>query len=207
MTSIKTGVIALATTFVLGGAGLLYAQNPGMERMQRGHGMMSMMENCPMMAAHAEGPGAILEQKAELELSAAQVARLEEIRTESAEGRRRAMAGMTEIHEQIRTASAGEPFDEAGVRAAYERMGDLHADMGVAMLRARHEARNVLTPAQRAELSELDRGGMRGKMGGRGMGGMMEMMKDCPMMQGMMGGMDMGDDSMMDPSASAEGGA
>lgn len=206
MNSIKTGVIAIATTLVLGGAGVVYAQNPGMEGMERGNGMMSMMENCPMMAAHAEGPGAILEQEAELELSAAQVARLEEIRTETAEARRRAMATMTELHEQIRTASAGGHFDEAAVRAAYDRMGDLHPEMAVTMLRARHEARNILTPAQREELRELDRGGMQGMMGGNGMGSMMEMMKQCPMMQGMMDGMDMRGGPMMDAWAAPEGG-
>lgn len=177
--------LAIATALGLGAAGVLYAQT-------QDHGdMMGMMQDCPMMQARAEGPAAALEHRDELDLSNEQVEKLEALQEQVAASRGTAMERMKDIHEEIRAATEGERFDEAAARAAFERMGALHTEMGMAMLRARHETHAVLTPEQREKLDELTRSGMgmHGMMGG--MQGMMEHMKDCPMMQGGMGGMQM----------------
>jgi hypothetical protein len=81
-------------------------------------------------------------------------------------------------------------LDEAGASAAFDRMGDLHADMGFAMVRSGHEVRSILTTPQREALADLGRQRM-------GMGGMIEMemmgmMSGCPMMRNGMDGMGTG---------------
>lgn len=183
---IRNNIFALALfgAVTATGAGLLYAQTH-----ERGPGMMGsmmgMMADCPMMGAMAEGPAAALRHADELALTDVQVERLETIRATSAEAHRAIMPQMQQVHRQIRAATEGERFDEAAARAAFRAMGDLHIDMGVSMLRAGHEARAVLTSEQREKLAAKRPAGM---MGGSGMGSMMGMMKDCPMMGGMMGG-------------------
>lgn len=166
---------------------------------QAGGGMMGMMKDCPMMGAMAQGPEAALRHKDALGLTPQQVQRLEALRN-TAPDHAAMMTRMQEIHAQIRAATAGEVFDEAAARAAFDRMGDLHTEMGVAMLRTQHQVRRILTPEQRETLAEQGggmmgmmqncpmMGGMMGRMHGQGgmHGGMME---DCPMMKGgMMGG-------------------
>jgi len=68
-------------------------------------------------------------------------------------------------------------------------MGDLHADMGFAMVRSGHEVRSILTTPQREALADLGRQRM-------GMGGMIEMemmgMMSGPMMRNGMDGMGTG---------------
>lgn len=186
----KTLAFALAGAFAIGGGGVLYAQNS-----QDGMGMTGMMGNCPMMQAAAEGPAAILQHSDTLNLTAEQTARLESLRDEMAEGRQSSMAAMREVHREITQAGMGEVFDEVAVRNAFSRMGDLHAKMGVAMLEARHEALQVLVGSQRETFAAIRAGAAGGAMNGmmemmkncpmmQGMGGMMEMMRNCPMMQG-----------------------
>lgn len=164
------GIFAL----VLTAAGVLYAQ--------QGHGgmmgMMSMMQNCPMRGAMQESPAAVLEHREELGLTAAQVTRLETLREGTQQGSMQGMAQMQSLHQEIAEATEGNVFDEAAARAAFDRMGDLHTEMGVAMLRTRHEVRQVLTPEQREKLAAQS-GGMMGMHG---------MMQDCPMMMGGMMG-------------------
>jgi Spy/CpxP family protein refolding chaperone len=91
---------------------------------------------------------------------------------------------MQALHQQIRQATSGAQFDEAAVRAAFDRMGALHTEMGVTIMRARHQARQVLTPEQRERLAKMGGGtmGMHGMMQGKMMGGMD--MEHCPMMKG-----------------------
>ena len=174
----KILAFALAGAFAIGGAGLLYAQS-SQEGM--GMGMMAMMGTCPMMQAGTEGPAAILEHGDTLDLNADQTARLESLRDQMAEARRSGMKSMRELHSEITRAGMGESFDEAAVRRAFSRIGDLHEEMGVSMLQARHEALQVLDARQR----EIFAGMRAGAAGGMGaMQGMMEMMKNCPMMQG-----------------------
>lgn len=145
-------------------------------------GMMAMMKDCPMMKSMQQGPAAALQHKQELGLSADQVQRLEALQSSAQPGHMQMMNQMQAVHQQIAQATEGERFNEAAARAAFDRMGDMHTEMGVAMLRTRHQTRQILNAQQRAKLQEMG-GGMMG------MQGMMGMMKDCPMMKGgMMGG-------------------
>lgn len=176
------GGFALALALVAGffAARVVYAQtrggNDGMM------GMMSMMRDCPMMGAMGQGPQAALKHRQELGLSAAQVQRLEALAREAGSGHPQAMQQMQAVHQQIRQASQGDQFNEAAVRAGFNRMGELHTEMGVSMMRNQHQTRQILNAQQRSKLQEMG-GGMMG------MSGMMDMMKDCPMMRGgMMGG-------------------
>lgn len=181
------GVLAAAVVLAPGLAlgGTLYAQERGDAPMGGMMDMMAMMKDCPMHQAMAERPGRVLEHREELVLSEDQVARLEALEARTKEMRKPMMERMRALHEEIAAASSDDGFDEAALRAAFDRMGDLHTEMGVAMLRTRHDVRAVLTPEQREKLSELGGGmmGMHGmmKMMG-GMGGMN--MDDCPMMRG-----------------------
>lgn len=52
-------------------------------------------------------------------------------------------------------AATGENFDDAAVRGAFGRMGDLHEEVGVRLLRARHQATRVRTAEQREALAGL----------------------------------------------------
>ena len=180
----RIGALALALLGVLGVSAndTLHAQGQDRGGMM---GMMSVMQDCPMMHGMAEGPDAALEHREELELSAEQVESLESIQERMAEGRRSAMERMAELHEEIRAVTEAERFDEAAARAAFDRMGDLHVDMGLAMVRSGHEVRSILTTQQREALADLARDDMS-------MRGMMDMMMECPMMRNRMGGMGMG---------------
>lgn len=155
---------------------------PGMPAMRAMRWMMKMMDGCPMMQAMTGGPEALLGHREALRLSNDQVARLTELRDAAEAGMRDAMAQLTAARKALDDAADAGRLDEAAVRAALQRMGRAHADMAVAMLRARAEARAVLTPDQREKLE-------------RGAGGMMgtgHSMMDMPMM--MHSGMGMGMD-------------
>lgn len=197
------GAFALAFILVAGlaTAGILYAQKAG--GMGGMMGMMSMMENCPMAGAMAQSPAAVLEHREELGLTDAQVTKLEVLQEGAKQTRMQAMEQMGTIHQEIAGITGDEEFDEAATRAAFDQMGDLHTEMGVAMLRTRHDVRSVLTPEQRENLAELGGGmggmmGMMQMMGGGMMGGMN--MADCPMMQGGMEGMQMQGEMQMQES-------
>lgn len=195
-------VLATAGVAALGLTGVGYAQHGGaradsttetrpMRGMSGMPAMMDMMRDCPMMQAMAHGPAAALKHRDSLGLSDTQVRSLESVRTRADEERSKGMERMKSLHREIAGVSGAERFDEAAARRAFTRMGELHADMGVAMLRARHQTREVLTPEQRRKLDRLG-GGMVGMQGMAGMmdmngGGMGGMMQHCPMMQGMRG--------------------
>ena len=174
----KTLALALAGAFAIGGTGVLYAQSQ-----EHGMGMMNMMGDCPMMGTAAEAPSAALQHRDTLGLTPDQIAQLESLQEGIAEAREDRMAHMRDVHVEIAEAATGEEFSEGAARDAFRRMGDLHTEMGMEMLRARHESRQVLTAEQREILAGLPSGAMgMGPM--QGMGGMMEMMEDCPMMEG-----------------------
>ncbi len=172
-------LIAVVAVLVLGAATarMLLAQRDGGMM-----GMMGMMKDCPMMAAMAGGPDAALRHREALGLSGQQVQLLEALRRSSDPAHTQGMERMRALHQEIRRASEGDRFDEAAVRAAVGRMGELHTEMAVAMLRSQHEVRQILTPEQREKLLKIGSGmmGMHGMMGGG-------MMQDCPMMRGGMG--------------------
>lgn len=168
--SAALGLFAL----VLGTAGVLFAQTGG----GMGH-RMAMMADCPMMRAMQESPAAALRQRDQLGLSPDQVRRLEALDRSAHQAHGEPVQRMRALHQEIARAAEGDRFDEAAARAAFGRMGEIHTEMGVAALRARHQVRQILTPEQRDRLSRRPGGmmGMHGMMMGRGI-------EHCPMMQG-----------------------
>jgi Spy/CpxP family protein refolding chaperone len=182
MTRKILGALALTLVLVVGlvAARMVYAQTSG--GMGGMMGMMSMMKDCPMMGAMTQGPQAALDHRQELGLSDAQVTRLQAVAEQSRPDHSRAMQQMQALHQEIGQATSGNQFHEVAARAALDRMGDIHTELGLSMLRTQHQTRQILNAEQRAKLQEVG-GGMMG------MSGMMGMMKDCPMMKdGMMGG-------------------
>lgn len=135
--------------------------------------MMGMMSTCPMMSVMGRGPAAALRARDTLHLSAAQVTQLQALKRRQDEMHRQAMDSMRVIHRQLGALADAPRFDENATRAAFDRMGRVHTNMGVAMLRAQHEVAGVLTPAQRNSLAALGRSHMRttGMMGGGGPAG------------------------------------
>ena len=197
-------ILAAAGIAALGVTGVGYAQRSdamadtttkmrAMHGMSNMSGMMSMMADCPMMQSMAEGPASALKHRDSLRLSDAQVQRLQTIEARSGAARRAAMERMKPLHDELAKLSRADRFDEVAARRAYGHMGELHTDMHVAMLRARHETRETLTAEQRTRLARVgsDMNGMKNMHGMMGMmgGEMGAMMKDCPMMHGGMDGM------------------
>jgi Spy/CpxP family protein refolding chaperone len=120
---------------------------------------------CPMKAG--AGAARLLSQRAELELTAEQVQRLEALAAAAAEAKHAGHAEMMQSQQALRQAAEG---DAAAVRGAVDGVAKAHADRLLQDLRRQQEARAVLTAAQRAKLDEL-------LMAGSGM-------DHCPMMQG-----------------------
>lgn len=180
------GAFALVLALVTGFAATRVAHAQTAGGMGGMMGMMSMMKDCPMASAMAQCPSAVLGHREELGLTDAQVKQLSALQDGAQKARAQAMEQMRAVHQAIARASEGERFDEAAVRSAFDRMGTLHTEMGMAMLRTRHQVRQLLTPEQRQKLDGMESGmmGMGGMMNGKGG------MEDCPMMRGgMKGGM------------------
>jgi Spy/CpxP family protein refolding chaperone len=139
--------------------------------------MMGSMAGCPMMVAMMRGPGAALRGRDTLHLSSAQVQRLEAAQRQLDQALARMRDSMRVLHPRMAALVDAPRFDEGATRAAFERMGRLHTDMGVAMLRAQHETAAILTPRQRDLLTALGRA-RTARMKGPGAdacSGMMEM--------------------------------
>ena len=139
--SVLIGLFALVLTV----AGVVYAQGRHGGMM----GMMSMMQDCPMMKSMQQGPAAALQHKQELGLSADQVQRLESLQASAHPGHMQMMRQMQAIHQEIARATEGERFDEAAARAGFNRMGAMHTEMGIAMLRSQHQTSQILSAEQR----------------------------------------------------------
>ncbi|HEX5832062.1 MAG TPA: Spy/CpxP family protein refolding chaperone [Gemmatimonadaceae bacterium] len=166
----------------------LAAQQPGHPRQPRDTAavggstrdvtqMMGSMAGCPMMVAMMRGPGAALRARDTLHLSSAQVQRLEAAQRQLDQALARMRDSMRVLHPRMAALVDAPRFDESATRAAFERMGRLHTDMGVAMLRAQHETAAILTPRQRDLLTALGRA-RTARMKGPGAdacSGMMEM--------------------------------
>ncbi len=155
------------------------------EQGMKGDMMMSMrsMGDCPMMGAMMRGPGAALSRRKALGLSDAQVQRLEALRASETQAMKQPMDSMTALHRRMAALADAEQLDESAVRAEFDRLSALHTEMGMAMMRATHDVRALLTPEQRKTLAA----GSGAGMGMRGMSG--QDMSGCPMMGGMMGHM------------------
>jgi len=155
-------------------AGLLLAGTP-LAAQEAQHpasmGKMDMMSDCPMMTAEMRGPGAALDARTALHLSAAQVSQLETLKGKLDQGHKAAMDSMQALHRQINTLAAAPQLDERAARAAFDRMGQMHGAMGFEMFRAQHEVTGILTPQQGDSLAALGKAKMSAG-GMKGMGGM-----------------------------------
>jgi hypothetical protein len=136
-----------------------------MRDMMQMMGRMGMMAGCPLMPAMMRGPAAALQARDALHLSAAQVQRLQTAQRQIEQSHARAMDSMRVLHPRIAALADAPTLDERAARAAFERMGRLHADVAVAMLRAQREAAAVLTPQQRDSLAAIGRAHMAAMMG------------------------------------------
>lgn len=168
MSRMRTALRSAAFLFV---AVALPAQRPGMPPSAR-----PMMEDCPMMSAMERSPAAALHNRDRLHLTAAQVTRLEALVGAMDSLHVRTMDSMKTVHQQLGTTATMTAFDESRVRSALDRMGRLHTEMGVAMLRAQYTMGSVLTAPQRDTLDALAR--RHQSMPGMAMGRPGE----CPMM-------------------------
>lgn len=176
---VLAGAVVIAGVF---GSRTLLAQARADGEKGRGamdHGAMGMMMDCPMMSAAMQGPGAAVERREELGLTDAQVGQLEALRARDKQAQSDAMERMVTLHKELSALSAATRFDEAAARSALTRMGALHTDMGLSVLRAAHDVRALLTSEQRKTFAARS-GGMGGMMDMMG-GGMMSM-RGCPMM-------------------------
>lgn len=167
---------ALRSAALLLVATTLPSQQPAPRRMPPA----SMMEECPMMGAMERSPAAALHNRDRLHLSPAQVTRLEAMVRDMDGMHARAMDSMMVVHQQLATLATMTAFDEPRVRAALDRMGRLHTQMAVEMLRAQYTVGTILTAPQRDSLEALAR--RHGSMPGMGQARPGE----CPMMM-MMG--------------------
>jgi Spy/CpxP family protein refolding chaperone len=136
-----------------------------------------MMASCPMMSAMMRGPAAALHAQDALHLSSAQKSQLEAIKGTLDKGHAAAMDSMKALHKQINAIVQAPQFDERAARTDFDRMGQLHADMGLAMARAQHQVAGILTPQQesslaalgQAKMGSMEKGGMSGMSGMAGM--------------------------------------
>jgi Spy/CpxP family protein refolding chaperone len=146
----------LASVFLVLTATPLPAQQPAPSghRPMRPMAGMPMM-GCAMMSAMMPGPAAALQSASALKLTQDQRTRLD-----AAKGRLDAqcapsMDSMRAIHTELMALAQRPTLDEQAARAVSARMGRIHADMALAMLRASHDANAILTPVQRDSLAAM----------------------------------------------------
>ena len=146
----------------------LVGQQPGPSgRGPDGRRMMPPMAGMPMMDCPMimNGPASALRAGSALGISAEQRTKLEALQRRLDVASKPGMDSMRVIHGQL-TALAQQPkLAEGAARSALDRMGRVHTEMGLAMLRAAHDASALLTPAQRDSLAAISRRQMaRGEM-------------------------------------------
>jgi Spy/CpxP family protein refolding chaperone len=145
-TTLRGAALLLAAT-------TLSAQQPAPRRMPPS----PTMERCPMMGAMERSPAAALHNRDRLHLTPAQVTRLEGMVRDMDSMHARAMDSMMVVHQQLSTIATMTSFDESWVRTALDRMGRLHTQMAVEMLRAQYTVGSILTAPQRDTLETLAR--------------------------------------------------
>ena len=153
---------SMRARFTLAGACLLLAGTPLLaqqpapsgNRPTRPMAGMPMMD-CPMMSAMMLGPAAALQSGTALKLTPEQRTKLQAAKRQldalSAPG----MDSMRVIHTELMALAQQPTLDERAARAAFARMGRVHTDMGLAMLRASHDVNGILTPVQRDSLAAI----------------------------------------------------
>lgn len=140
---------------VLAGTPLL-AQQPGPSGHPPMHQMAGMSMDCPMMmSAMMPGPALALQSASALKLTADQRTRLEAAKRRLDALSAPSMDSMRVLHTELMTLAQQPTLDERAARAAFARMGRVHTDMGLAMLRASHDASQILTPVQRDSLAAI----------------------------------------------------
>ena len=156
------------TQLILAGACLLLigaplaAQQPSPSAPPHGPGQHEMshpsnmpMTDCPMMSAMMHGPAAALRAGGALGLSSAQHSRLEAQQRQVDAATKRGMDSMQVIHAELVAVAQRPELDERAAREAFDRMGGVHTEMGLAMLRASRETSAILTPLQRDSLAAI----------------------------------------------------
>jgi len=181
MGSTKARLTLAGVCLVLAGISLLAQQPaPSGDPPMRPMAGMPMME-CPMMFAMSHGPATALQAGTALALSPAQRTKLEALQRQIDAAATPSMASMHAIHAQLTALTRRPQLDEGAVRAALDRMGRVHTEMGVTMLRASHEVSTILTPVQRDSLAAIAKRQMP-KPGAMPMSGMpMHSMPNHPM--------------------------
>ncbi|HEX7941992.1 MAG TPA: Spy/CpxP family protein refolding chaperone [Gemmatimonadaceae bacterium] len=144
----------------------LVAQQPAPSGNRPMHPMAGMpMMDCPMMmSAMMPGPALALRSASALKLTPDQRTKLEAAKRQLDALGTPAMDSMRVFHTQLMALSQQPTLDEAAARAVFARMGRVHSDMGLAMLRASHDANQILTPVQRDSLAAITKRQMSGAM-------------------------------------------
>jgi hypothetical protein len=168
-----------------GGPPMIPGQGPGANA--------ARPDNAPPRAPR--GPaGMLLAARTQLGLSDEQVKRLESLATQQAVALAPAPGDMLRARADLMDAMKGEG-DAAALKRAMDKAHQLRTERAVAMLKARQDARAILTADQRTKADAMRpmRGmrGARGMRGGQGMRGMRGMQGRGGMMGGgqMRGGM------------------
>jgi len=136
-----------------------------------GSGMMQMMgQGMGMMATGGPGPTTLLRMRDALELTGAQVSRLEEIQREVQNTVQPQMTAMMSSHDAARQALEGDAPDFDAYQRSLQAAANIMVQTHVAVARAQVDARKVLTPEQTARLEARGAQAMQGMMGGWGWG-------------------------------------
>ncbi len=155
MRSMKARFTLVGACLVLAGIPLLAQQPaPPGDRPARPMAGMPMMD-CPMMSAMTLGPAAALQSATALKLTPQQRTRLDAAKRQLDALSAPSMDSMRVIHTQLMGLAQQPALDERAARAAFARMGRVHTEMGLAMLRASHDVNGILTPVQRDSLAAI----------------------------------------------------
>ena len=154
--------LAAASLLLMGAP--LAAQQPSPSAPPHGAGRHAMprpagmpMMDCPMMSAMTTGPAAALRSGSALKLTADQRTQLEAAQRRLDAVHTPSMDSMHAIHAELMALSKQPKLDEGAARAAFDRMGRVHTEVGLAMLRASQDASGILTSAQRDSLAAIAR--------------------------------------------------
>jgi Spy/CpxP family protein refolding chaperone len=113
------------------------------------------MTDCPMMPMMLNGPAAALQAGPALGVSAEQRTRIQALQRQLDVASKPSLDSMQVLHAELMALVQHRKLDERAARVTFERMGRVHAGMGLAMLRAAYDVSAILTPAQRDSLTAM----------------------------------------------------
>ena len=153
-----------------GGGMSMMGQGSGMSMMGQSGGMSMMGQpgGMEMMTTMRYAPSHVLKNKGLLKLSPDQTSRIEAMTGGGMGMHGMGMAGnsmMEQMQTQLKTAFDSSPADSAAIAAAVMPMVATHGSMMVQQLVMATRARDVLTAAQREQLSKLPSPCMNGDSG------------------------------------------